>query len=205
MIFEYFVVYLYMTTYIYAIKNLVNNKVYIGSTKSPKNRKYEHFWRLKKNIHHSQHLQRSYNKYGKDFFSYYILEECDSNIRKEKEIFYINKFQSYKRDFGYNVYEPNEQNFTCSPETIEKIKNTEYIKSYKVALDLYDLNGNFIETFDSQTDCYKKFKIPISCISLILRGKRKKYRNFTVVRKGENFDYIPSKMQRNMSKFYKTE
>jgi len=34
----------YTMPYIYAIKNLINDKMYVGSTKSIKRRKYHHFY-----------------------------------------------------------------------------------------------------------------------------------------------------------------
>lgn len=65
-----------MKSGIYQIKNLVNNKVYIGSTVNFELRWNLHKSRLRNNIHHSKYLQRSYNKYGKDNFVYEILFTC---------------------------------------------------------------------------------------------------------------------------------
>lgn len=63
-------------SYIYQIKNEVNGKLYIGSTIRPSYiRKYEHFSQLRKNIHKNSHLQRAFNKYGEDSFTFSILEE----------------------------------------------------------------------------------------------------------------------------------
>lgn len=59
---------------IYVIKNLINNKVYIGSSKNLTRRKNRHFLELKKQIHHNNYLQNSYNKYGKTAFVFHILE-----------------------------------------------------------------------------------------------------------------------------------
>lgn len=61
---------------IYQIRNLVNNKIYIGSTIRPLYiRKYEHFSELKKTKHANQYLQNSFNKYGKENFVLEVLEE----------------------------------------------------------------------------------------------------------------------------------
>ena len=61
---------------IYQIRNLINNKIYIGSTwKELRFRKAEHLSQLRGNYHHSQYLQNSFNKYGIDNFSFEILEE----------------------------------------------------------------------------------------------------------------------------------
>lgn len=53
---------------IYQILNLINNKRYIGQTINFDNRKRQHFSLLKRNQCHNLHLQKSYNKYGKEIF-----------------------------------------------------------------------------------------------------------------------------------------
>jgi group I intron endonuclease len=83
---------------IYQIKNLVNNKIYIGSTQrqNPFKRKAEHFCKLKGNYHNNKHLQSSWNKYGEDNFEFTIIEELNFPVEyiyiMEKELFYINKY-----------------------------------------------------------------------------------------------------------------
>ena len=57
---------------VYQIRNTVNGKVYIGSAKHFNKRKSQHFHYLKTNKHHSQKLQRSYNKYGIQNFVFEI-------------------------------------------------------------------------------------------------------------------------------------
>lgn len=60
---------------IYQIKNIVNNKIYIGSTiRASYIRKYEHFSELRNNKHCNNHLQKAWNKYGEDKFEFSILE-----------------------------------------------------------------------------------------------------------------------------------
>lgn len=61
---------------IYCIENVVNNKVYVGSSKQVKKRWRAHKNSLKYGNHHNVYLQRSWDKYG-DVFKYFILE---SNI-----------------------------------------------------------------------------------------------------------------------------
>lgn len=62
---------------IYMIKNILNNNKYIGSTNNFKRRFNKHRSELRKNIHHSIHLQRAYNKYGEDKFIFVILGICE--------------------------------------------------------------------------------------------------------------------------------
>ena len=61
---------------VYSITNLQNNKRYIGSSKNIESRWADHRRRLRKNTHHSIHLQRAWNEYGEQNFCFEILEEC---------------------------------------------------------------------------------------------------------------------------------
>ena len=55
---------------IYAIKNLINNKMYIGSTSDFKSRCRSHRTLLNRNKHFNKHLQNSVNKYGLSNFEF---------------------------------------------------------------------------------------------------------------------------------------
>ena len=63
---------------IYCIKNTVNNKVYIGSSKDIIRRTFQHFRDLKKGTHINKNLQRDFNIYGIRNFIFHILEEVDN-------------------------------------------------------------------------------------------------------------------------------
>lgn len=86
---------------IYQIRNLVNNKFYIGSTQHSFNkRKGEHLAELRKNYHFNKHLQKSWNKYGEENFKFEVIEELvfpedySKDITYEhvigREMYYIN-------------------------------------------------------------------------------------------------------------------
>lgn len=62
---------------IYAIKNNINGKLYVGQSKDIQSRYRQHCSSLKKNKHYNLHLQKNYNKYGEFSFDLIILEECD--------------------------------------------------------------------------------------------------------------------------------
>jgi group I intron endonuclease len=87
--------------YIYKITNRVNQKVYIGQT----TQHYTHRWsnHTSESVYKKDDypLYRGFNKYGLDNFDFEVLEECRNDILDEREIFYIEKFDSYKN--GYNA------------------------------------------------------------------------------------------------------
>lgn len=81
---------------IYCIINLVNCKIYFGQTiRSFYERWDDHQYELKNNIHHNEHLQKSYNKYGINNFLFEILEVLNGKTQEEideRENYYLNKF-----------------------------------------------------------------------------------------------------------------
>lgn len=81
-----------MKAHIYKIENLINSHIYVGSSFEVEARKTKHFYLLDKGNHHSIHLQRAYNKYGKENFKFEILEELNNVSIEEvllKEQFYL--------------------------------------------------------------------------------------------------------------------
>lgn len=69
--------YTIMKSGIYQIRNINNNKLYIGSAVNLIKRKNGHFSALFKNKHENNKLQNAYNKYGKETFIFEILEYCE--------------------------------------------------------------------------------------------------------------------------------
>lgn len=79
-----------MKTGIYQIINLLNNDIYIGSAaRSLYSRWRQHKSDLKLNKHRNIHLQRAYNKYGKDNFIFEVIEYCESEKCIEREQYYM--------------------------------------------------------------------------------------------------------------------
>lgn len=86
---------------IYIIKNIKNNKAYIGSAVNLKNRESKHISDLKKNKHHSSKLQNSWNKHGSECFFFSVIEYViDVKSLISKEQYWIDLCDSYKN--GYN-------------------------------------------------------------------------------------------------------
>lgn len=74
---------------IYKIKNLINNKFYIGSAVSLLSRYHTHKNNLVYNKHTNKHLQSAINKYGIENFKFEVVEECSKDVILEREQYYI--------------------------------------------------------------------------------------------------------------------
>lgn len=59
---------------VYAITHLATGNQYIGSSRNIARRWYVHRSTLRTNTHHTSRLQRTWNKYGEDAFSFTIIE-----------------------------------------------------------------------------------------------------------------------------------
>ncbi len=119
---------------IYYIKNIKNNKIYIGSSININKRIRRHFFNLQNNKHPNNHLQMSYNKYGVKNFTFEIIETFENIDRNEL----FNIEEKYIKSYDFNkIY-----NLT----TIAKCGGAE--KLNKVSL-LLNLNGNLIKEFNS--------------------------------------------------------
>jgi group I intron endonuclease len=88
---------------IYKITNLVNSKIYIGqTTKKLEIRIGTHKKDSNKN---NTYLNRAFAKYGFDNFKFEIIEQCKSvNELNEREVYYINLYNSTNREIGYNIH-----------------------------------------------------------------------------------------------------
>lgn len=104
---------------IYCIINNVNNKKYIGQSINVEKRINRHKHDLINNTHVNRHLQRAWNRYSEDNFSFKVLELCSKEELDEKEIEYIKKYDTFKN--GYNMDTGGTNGRVISDETRKKI------------------------------------------------------------------------------------
>ena len=110
------------TSGIYKIENIINNKVYIGSSVSIEDRWIRHKTDLVKGKSCSIKLQNSYNKHGVENFEFSILEECEIDNLIEREQHYINMYNSYNEGYNCCPIAGNTLGFSPSEETRNKIR-----------------------------------------------------------------------------------
>lgn len=106
---------------IYCIKNIQNGKRYIGQSKNIRTRISQHFSDLGGMRHGNPVLQRAWNKYGKDSFTWEVLKECAYNELDFWEIAYIKELQSDRHSMGYNIERGGVKTKPMNEETKKKI------------------------------------------------------------------------------------
>lgn len=134
------------------------NKSYIGSTtESFDIRLKRHLYDLKRDKHCNIMLGKAYKKYGNPLFS--IIEICDKNKCLEREQYWIDSLQP-----EYNICKVagNTLGVKPSKETLEKM-------STKV--DVFDLHGNFVNTFQSISEAAKITKADSTTICKVIRDE----------------------------------
>jgi group I intron endonuclease len=87
---------------IYKITNMSNGKCYIGQSVNLDSRLSDHKRELLKGTHHNKHMRRAFKQVGIKRFTFDVLEECNIEHLNEKEVWWIEFFDSTNRDCGYN-------------------------------------------------------------------------------------------------------
>lgn len=140
--------------YIYKIENLINHKCYIGQTKKTIQERYkEHIYssKSKKSKIASKVLYKAMRKYGLENFEVTLLEECSDDDLNNREIYWIDKFDSYRN--GYNS--------TIGGDGIRKP-----LPSYEEVLQYYTDNHNI-----SLTQTAEHFDLcPSTIHDILVRG-----------------------------------
>lgn len=147
---------------IYKITNNLNNKSYIGQSIHIEKRWEEHLYKSSK----SSLIQYVIYKYGKENFTFEILEECLIEELDNKEIFYISLYDTYFN--GYNE--------TTGGQGLEKGFNTCLKISKEDLLKIYDLLQN---TSTPQKEIAQQFNVGEDVISTINHGKSRRLPNYS--------------------------
>lgn len=120
---------------IYCIENLTTNKKYIGQSVDVDGRWNKHKSELNHGNHDNDYLQKAWKKYGENDFKFYVLEYCDHLELNEREIYYIDFYNTLDRDQGYNLKSGGQNNGS---------KPTDYVrqKQSKALKHFYEKNND---------------------------------------------------------------
>lgn len=170
---------------IYAIINIINDKIYIGKSINLYSRKYQHFSQLNSGRHNNCHLQASVIKYGPKNFYFNVIEFCNKDILGEREHYWICHFNANNRDLGYNIDIINGDGSTTRDwSSISRQVNTnkKIVRTPKFGTDnptskhvyQYSLDGEFITHFGGCHEASRILNSPESftTISKICRNKK---------------------------------
>lgn len=178
--------------YIYKIVNDVNDKIYIGQTRRTVEERWNYHIYDTKNRSDNMIIHKSMNKYGIAKFHPILIEKIieDSLFKlieklNEKEKFYISEFNTV-RPFGYNI--------SIGGNVLD---------SNKVAIDQYDLNCNYIDSFESIVSASLMTGIPSASIEKCISeaaGSNKSAYGYVFVRSG-SLPYQVNESNRKVSQY----
>jgi group I intron endonuclease len=112
--------------FIYKLTNTLNNKIYIGlTTETISERCRKRIAEAKYRESRNSYILNAIRKYGSKVFKVEQLDTANTlEELQQKEIFYIEKYNSTNRNIGYNLTKGGEGNLglKMSEETKEKIR-----------------------------------------------------------------------------------
>lgn len=192
-------VYLKEKNVIYKITCISNNKIYIGSASHYDKRMGTHISLLRKGEHDNPYLQSSFNKYGESSFIFEIIEKVKSKQELlSKEQYWLDKFQCYKRNIGFNCCKSAFSRIgqKMSPEARKKIGDFWRGKKFskerieKLKKERADAQGKKIIVYNKKmiklfesisiSEAARKTKVSTSAISKQCKnktGNRREYKN----------------------------
>lgn len=106
--------------YLYKIINSVNEKVYIGVTSRPKERKREHFRENSK----CSKLLRAMNKHGRENFDMVLLCAGQEDYIIDLEVKAIKAYDSISSGYNIILGHPNQVGISMPQESIDKMSNS---------------------------------------------------------------------------------
>ena len=163
---------------IYKIENKINHKVYIGQSIDIKERWSAHRRCVKYGDKKDYWLYQAMNKYGLDNFDFSIIEECEPQLLDEKEMYYIQQYDSYNH--GYNMTYGGSglngiiRNRNYAPKNISQFCGSDDI----VEVAKLDKNFHVLAYYPSVQEAARQNQVEATNISKTLKGKNKYCNNY---------------------------
>ena len=149
---------------IYCIENTINQKKYIGQSIDIYRR-----WKQHQSGTTGCAISTAIVKYGINNFSFKILELCNQQLLNEREVYWIEYYDTYNN--GYNETKGG-----------DNISNR-----VKTPIKAYDINGNYIKTYESLHEAARENNCSVSQIYNVLQHER-------ITAGGLQFRYINDNM-----------
>lgn len=144
-----------MTCGIYKIENLINHKIYIGQSIEIEQRLQKH-----KTLNDNLAVHQAIQKYGKENFSYEIIEVCSKKLLNEREKYWIKYYDCCLldgKDKGYNMDRGG-----SNGSGLAKGK----------PIERYTLEGVYLDTYPSANQAAITLNINVSNIVSCANDKR---------------------------------
>ena len=173
---------------VYMITNIVNNKKYIGSSIDIYTRLRTHLSKFRNKKHNNIYFQRSFDKYGEDYFKAEVLEYCSKNVLRSKEYDWMQKLKP-----EYNLQEnPKEYGFTDEQkkmisDSLKRRYKAGEIKAFNhpdsmIPIRVYDEYYRLINIFESTSEACREMKhFNKSSFHLLLKNKIPYYKNRYII------------------------
>ena len=121
---------------IYKIENKITGKVYIGQSVDIDRRFRTHRYNAyneRDRETYDLYLYTAIRKYGKENFTFTIIEQCDKALLNEREKYWIAYYKSNQKEYGYNLSDggdsryvselTHDSNITAKKQKIKEIKD----------------------------------------------------------------------------------
>lgn len=124
-----------MTIGIYSVTNKTTGKRYIGMSLQIESRFRYHRWSLVRGNHHNKKLQRAWNKYGSDDFTFDLLEifdDADTEQLVTREKHFIRLHDTFKNGYNSSLGGDGQVGFVVDPDRLKRM--SEVMKGNKYGL-----------------------------------------------------------------------
>lgn len=163
--------------------------VYIGQSINITKRLKEHKSSLKYGTNRNRHLQRAWDKYGKECFKFEIIEKCNVELLDKREIYWIKYYNSFLKGFNQTK---GGSNIGYSKGFIEDGKNKNNNKHRNDAnmgkgglpmVNVINVDNNKI--FNSITDAAKYYDVTPTAMNRCVNYKQKSIKGFRFIKYDE--------------------
>jgi group I intron endonuclease len=108
---------------VYRIRNLVNGRCYVGSTKSPETRIRAHYVLLRRSRHHSRRWNEDFKTFGPGSFVAEVLEsDVPAPERYAREQHWMDSCRAYPDGYNSTPSAKDSTGYTFTPEQMVKVR-----------------------------------------------------------------------------------